>query len=54
MCIYRYIRDYIYVYIHTSIAISISICGEREDKIVLVGLAEGTIGGKRGKENVRE
>jgi hypothetical protein len=27
---------------------------ERENNIVLVGLSEGTVGGRRGKENVRE
>jgi hypothetical protein len=30
------------------------VCSETENKIILVGLSEGTIGGKREKENLRE
>jgi hypothetical protein len=37
MCIYRYIHIY----------------SERQNKIVLVSLSEGTMGGRKGKENVR-
>jgi hypothetical protein len=37
---------YIYVYVYMYV--------QRENKIVLVGLSERTIGGRRGKENVRE
>jgi hypothetical protein len=38
--------DVWYIFIHTYI--------ERENKIILVSLSEGTIGDERGKENVRE
>jgi hypothetical protein len=34
--------------------IYVSIYGERKNKIVLLSLSEGTTGGKRGKENIRE
>jgi hypothetical protein len=38
----------IYIHIHKYIV------RERKNKIVLVALAEGTMGGRRGKENGRE
>jgi hypothetical protein len=37
---------YIHKYMHKY--------SERENKIILVGLSEGTMGDGRGKENVRE
>jgi hypothetical protein len=43
-CTHKYICDHIYL----------SIFIVRKNKIVLVGLCEGTPGGGRGKENVRE
>jgi hypothetical protein len=49
-CIYKYIYDHIYVYRD----IHIHKYNERENKIVLVGLSKGTMGGRRGKEDVRE
>jgi hypothetical protein len=48
MIIYTYIL-YIYIYIHTHTRIY----SERENKIVLLGLSEGTMGGGR-RKNVRE
>jgi hypothetical protein len=47
-CIYRYIYNHIciYTYIYTV--------RDRENKIVLVSLSEGTKEGSRGKENFRQ
>jgi hypothetical protein len=44
ICIYIYIYTYIHIYL----------VRERESKIVLEDPSEGTTGGGRGKENVRE
>jgi hypothetical protein len=49
-CTHKYTCDHMYVvYI-----IYMYIYNERENKIVLVGLSKGTMGCRRGKENVRE
>jgi hypothetical protein len=47
-CTYRNIYDHTYIYIY------IYIYSDRENKIVLVSLSEGTTGGGREKEYVRE
>jgi hypothetical protein len=51
-----YIETYmiIYIYIYMCLCIYIYIYSDRENKIVLVSLFEGSMGGGREKENVRE
>jgi hypothetical protein len=49
VCMYIYIYIYMCIYIYIYIYIQ----WERENKIVLVSLSEGTMGGGRGKENVK-
>jgi hypothetical protein len=44
--IYTHIYTHTYIYIHTHVV--------RDNKIVLVSLSEGTFGGGRSKEHVRE
>jgi hypothetical protein len=44
LCIYTHVWSYIYIHIYN----------EKENKIVLVILSEGTMGGETGKEDVRE
>jgi hypothetical protein len=44
----------LYIYLDTYMYIYTCIYSERENEILLVSLSEGTIGGKRGKENFRE
>jgi hypothetical protein len=47
-----YIHTYTHTHTHTHTQIHTHT--ERENKIVLMGLSEGTRRGRRGKENVRE
>jgi hypothetical protein len=45
---------YKYMYYHMYLSLNLSISIVRENKTASVGLSEGTIGDRKGKENVRE
>jgi hypothetical protein len=49
-----YIDTYMIIYTHTYPCTYTHTYSERENKIVSASLSEGTTGGRRGKENVRE
>jgi hypothetical protein len=42
------------MYYHMYLSLNLSISIVRENKTASVGLSEGTIGDRKGKENVRE